>query len=57
MIYSHVHDMCVLLGYGADAICPYLVFQAAQRLREEGVIGEQYTDRDTFQVRNFILYF
>lgn len=33
-----VHHMCVLLGYGADAICPYLVFEAAGQLRDEGVL-------------------
>ena len=30
--------MCVLVGYGADAICPYMVFEIAQMLREENVI-------------------
>ncbi|XP_042242518.1 glutamate synthase [NADH], amyloplastic-like isoform X2 [Homarus americanus] len=33
-----VHQMCVLLGYGADAICPYLVFETMNSLRSEGVI-------------------
>src|SRR5699024_7670271 len=33
-----VHHMCVLLGYGADAICPYLVFETVAALREEGII-------------------
>ena len=28
--------MCVLIGYGADAICPYMVFELAQMLREQG---------------------
>ena len=30
--------MCVLVGYGADAICPYMVFEIAQMLKEENVI-------------------
>ena len=33
-----VHQICVLVGYGADAICPYMVFEMAQMLREENVI-------------------
>ncbi|KAH7644617.1 glutamate synthase 1-like protein [Dermatophagoides farinae] len=41
-----VHHMCVLLGYGADAICPYLVFETVAALREEGVI--QLTDLEAF---------
>ena len=28
----------MLVGYGADAICPYMVFEMAQMLREENVI-------------------
>ncbi|KAJ9467527.1 putative glutamate synthase [Diplonema papillatum] len=31
-----VHHMAVLLGYGADAICPYLVFEMLEQLRREG---------------------
>lgn len=30
-----VHHICVLLGYGADAICPYLVFETLSALRSE----------------------
>lgn len=43
--------MCVLLGYGADAICPYLVFEMAKSLREEGVLSETFTDKMVFEVR------
>ncbi|PNF31497.1 Glutamate synthase [NADH], amyloplastic [Cryptotermes secundus] len=39
-----VHNMCVLLGYGADAICPYLVFEISQALRNEGVLDASFTD-------------
>ncbi|GLG95437.1 NADPH:adrenodoxin oxidoreductase, mitochondrial [Gryllus bimaculatus] len=39
-----VHHMCVLLGYGADAICPYLVFELARALRNEGVVDASMTD-------------
>jgi glutamate synthase (NADPH/NADH) len=33
-----VHQMCVLVGFGADAICPYMVFEIAQMLKEQSVI-------------------
>nr|XP_050862709.1 uncharacterized protein LOC127069596 isoform X1 [Vespula vulgaris] len=39
-----VHHICVLLGYGADAICPYLVFEMAKNLRADGVFDYTYTD-------------
>lgn len=42
-----VHHMCVLLGYGADAICPYLVFETVASLREEGIID--LSDSDAYQ--------
>lgn len=41
-----VHHMCVLLGYGADAICPYLVFETMAALREEGLLS--LTDDEVF---------
>lgn len=44
--------MCVLLGFGADAICPYLIFDAAARLRREGILGEEYTDAVIFKVQH-----
>lgn len=44
--------MCVLLGYGADAICPYLVFEMAKSLREEGVLDGSFTDKIVFEVRS-----
>ena len=31
-----MHHLCVLLGYGADAICPYLLFETVAKLREQG---------------------
>ena len=32
-----VHQICCLLGYGTDAIAPYMVFEIVQMLREEKV--------------------
>ena len=33
-----VHHLCVLVGYGVDAVCPYMVFEIAQMLNDQGVI-------------------
>ncbi|XP_071038942.1 uncharacterized protein [Parasteatoda tepidariorum] len=44
-----VHHMCVLLGYGADAICPYLVFESMAELQGEGVINESLTEDQIFK--------
>ena len=41
-----VHHLAVLLGYGLDALCPYLVFETARNLREEGLLS--LSDRDVF---------
>lgn len=43
--------MCVLLGYGADAICPYLVFETMSTLRSEGVINSSMSEADIFKVK------
>ncbi|KAJ9062267.1 glutamate synthase [NADH] [Entomophthora muscae] len=40
-----VHHFCALLGYGADAVCPYLALEAMQKLKREGLAGE--TDVNT----------
>lgn len=41
-----VHHVCVLLGYGADAICPYLVFETLAALRAEAKL--QLSDREIY---------
>lgn len=35
--YREIHHFCVLLGYGADGICPYLVFETVANQREQGM--------------------
>lgn len=45
-----VHHMCVLLGYGADAVCPYLVFEISRALRNEGVLDATFTDDMLYKV-------
>ena len=34
--YREIHHFCVLLGYGSDAICPYLVFETVANQRDQG---------------------
>ncbi len=41
-----VHHICVLLGYGADAINPYLVFELAKTLRDQTIIDPAMTDEE-----------
>ncbi|KAF1990650.1 glutamate synthase [Aulographum hederae CBS 113979] len=36
-----VHHMCVLVGYGADAICPYLALEAILKMHREGLIRKK----------------
>lgn len=42
-----VHHICVLLGYGADAICPYLVFETMSALRCEANL--KLSDEDIYK--------
>lgn len=44
-----VHHICVLLGYGADGICPYLALELAASLRDDGVLDASFTDEVIFQ--------
>ncbi|XP_017778154.1 PREDICTED: glutamate synthase [NADH], amyloplastic isoform X1 [Nicrophorus vespilloides] len=44
-----VHHICVLLGYGADAICPYLAMELARSLRESGVLDASFTDEVIYE--------
>ncbi|XP_058809290.1 uncharacterized protein LOC131674568 [Phymastichus coffea] len=44
-----VHHMCVLLGYGADGICPYLVFEMAKNLRADYVLDDSMADEVIFK--------
>lgn len=38
-----VHHMCVLVGYGADGINPYLAMEAMFKLKREGLIKKDLT--------------
>jgi len=39
-----VHHFCTLAGYGADAVNPYLAYQALFRLRDTAVIDSELTN-------------
>jgi glutamate synthase (NADPH/NADH) large chain len=42
-----VHHHCMLIGYGVDAINPYLAFEALWQAQREGLLpGEQFDDDD-----------
>ena len=38
-----MHHLCVLLGYGADAICPYLLYECLISLHEQNLLGVDLT--------------
>jgi len=39
-----VHHHCLLVGYGADAINPYLAFEALWQARRDGLLPESFDD-------------
>lgn len=43
-----VHHICTLLGYGVDAICPYLVYETISRLRGAGLLDPPLSDDEVF---------
>ncbi|XP_076076951.1 uncharacterized protein LOC143047651 isoform X1 [Mytilus galloprovincialis] len=43
-----VHHLCTLLGYGLDAICPYLVFETIKRVREDGLLDPPLSDHEIY---------
>ncbi|MEX2130196.1 MAG: glutamate synthase central domain-containing protein, partial [Pseudohongiellaceae bacterium] len=42
-----VHHHCLLTGYGADGINPYLAFEALWQANQEGLLGDDYPDEDS----------
>ena len=40
--------MCTLLGYGADAICPYIVFETMAKLKAQNLLEADLTDAEIF---------
>ena len=44
-----VHHFCLLLGYGVDAICPYLAMETVLALQQEGLIQESFSRDDILE--------
>ncbi|GAA5975437.1 hypothetical protein JCM10908_005163 [Rhodotorula pacifica] len=44
-----VHHVCVLVGYGADAVCPYLCYEAMLKLRREGLLKGDLSSEQIIQ--------
>src|SRR5690606_30764679 len=43
-----VHHHCLLIGFGADAVNPYLAFEALWQAQRDGLLdAERYTDENT----------
>lgn len=40
-----VHHFCLLIGYGADAVNPYIALYALRQARVDGRIGDEFTDQ------------
>ncbi|KAG2157569.1 uncharacterized protein EDB93DRAFT_1123416 [Suillus bovinus] len=41
-----VHHICVLVGYGADAICPWLMLETIHKVSREGLVKGEKTVTD-----------
>ncbi|KJA18566.1 hypothetical protein HYPSUDRAFT_69800 [Hypholoma sublateritium FD-334 SS-4] len=41
-----VHHLCVLVGYGADAVCPWLVMETIHKVAREGLVKSEKTVTD-----------
>ncbi|HEV8001722.1 MAG TPA: glutamate synthase large subunit, partial [Planctomycetaceae bacterium] len=41
-----VHHHCLLVGYGADAINPYLAFESLYQAREDATLEPEFTDEE-----------
>lgn len=42
-----VHHLCLLTGYGADAVNPYLAFEALWQANKDGLLGDNYKTEDS----------
>lgn len=50
-----VHHFCALIGYGADAINPYLAYEAMWHLKQDGEIREDLSDEDIIGAYHYAL--
>ncbi|MEQ8953955.1 MAG: glutamate synthase-related protein, partial [Gammaproteobacteria bacterium] len=42
-----VHHHCLLTGYGADAVNPYLAFESLWQANKDNLLGKKYADEDS----------
>ncbi len=49
-----VHHFCTLLGYGVDAVNPYLAYESLHALRDQGVVDKNKHWSDEKLVANYI---
>ncbi|MDA3949246.1 MAG: glutamate synthase large subunit, partial [Spirochaeta sp.] len=50
-----VHHFCALVGYGADAINPYLAYEAMWHLKQDGQIREDLSDDEIIAAYHYAL--
>ncbi|XP_058953024.2 uncharacterized protein [Pocillopora verrucosa] len=48
-----IHHFCVLLGYGADGISPYLVFETVVNQRQQGMLDPPLSDKEIVENYTF----
>ncbi len=48
-----VHHFCALVGYGADAVNPYLAFEAMWQLRRDGRLREDLPDEEIVEAYRY----
>ncbi|KAJ2396334.1 glutamate synthase [NADH], partial [Coemansia sp. RSA 2603] len=46
------HHVCVLVGHGADAVCPYLAYAALAKLHSSGVLADKSVEQLIAQYRH-----
>ncbi|KAJ2779520.1 glutamate synthase [NADH], partial [Coemansia interrupta] len=46
------HHVCVLVGHGADAVCPYLAYAAITKLHSSGVLADASVEQLIAQYRH-----
>ncbi|KAF8350828.1 NADPH-dependent glutamate synthase [Amanita rubescens] len=44
-----VHHISVLVGYGADAVCPWLVMETIRKLEREGLVKNDKTEEELLE--------
>ncbi|RNA35404.1 glutamate synthase [NADPH] isoform X2 [Brachionus plicatilis] len=43
-----IHHLCLLLGFGADAICPFLVFETIRNLNSQSLLNTEFDNERIF---------